>query len=136
MIDYLDTSAYLKLFVEEAESRTLSADVESRRTAGHRFVSSMLLVTEMHRAAHRLGIPRDVIDDELSKLTLVSVVDETFRRAGTFPDPALRSLDALHLATAIECGAQTLLTYDHRQAAAAAAAGITVHSPSPRRSTS
>lgn len=129
MIDYLDTSAYLKLFVEEAESEALSDEVERRRQAGHHFVSSVLLGTELHRAAHRLDLDRNAVDHELTKITLISAPDSVFRRAGSFDDPSLRSLDALHLATAVECGAVTLISYDVRQLATARAAGLEVCSP-------
>ncbi|HUF97769.1 MAG TPA: PIN domain-containing protein, partial [Ilumatobacter sp.] len=100
MIHYIDTSAYLKLFIDEPESAALSRHLELGRARGHRVVSSVLLETELRRAGHRYGLARDLIDAEVAKLTLISAADSTFHRAGAFPDPLLRSLDALHLATA------------------------------------
>ena len=129
MIHYIDTSAYLKLFIEEPESAALSRQLELGRLAGHRVVSSVLLETELYRAGHRYGLDRQTIDDEVGKVTIISATDTTFRRAGAFPEPLLRSLDALHLATAIECGAGAIYTYDRRQAAAAGYVGIDVISP-------
>lgn len=129
MIHYIDTSAYLKLIIDEPESEALAAALRSGRRAGHRMVSSVLLETELHRAAHRYGIDRTLIEGELAKLALISAADSTFTRAGTFPDPMLRSLDALHLATAIECNAVAMYTYDKRQAAAALNTGIAVLAP-------
>ena len=129
MIHYIDTSAYLKLIVEEAESADLKAALEVDRAAHHRVVSSILLETELMRAGHRWGIDAALIDAELRKLDIVRAADSTFSKAGTFPDPLLRSLDALHLAAAVECGATSIYTYDGRQAAAAINAGIRVLAP-------
>lgn len=129
MIHYIDTSAYLKLIIDEPESEALAAALRSDLQAGHRMVSSVLLETELHRAAHRYGIERALIEGELAKLTLISAADSTFARAGTFPDPMLRSLDALNLATAIECNAVAIYTYDKLQAQAALNTGIVVLAP-------
>ena len=129
MIHYIDTSAYLKLLVEEAESEALHDCLRAARAHGHLIVSSILIETELRRAGHRLGIAVDEIEAELSKLDIISADDSTFVRAGNFPDPLLRSLDALHLAAAIECGATAMYSYDARQAAAAKNAGITVLAP-------
>jgi uncharacterized protein len=129
VIRYIDTSAYLKLLVEEAESATLKAHLQTARKEGHRIVSSILIETELRRAGHRLGIAAVDIESELSKLDIISVEDSTFMRAGNFPDPLLGSLDALHLATAIECAATAIYTYDVRQAIAAQNAGIPVLAP-------
>lgn len=129
MIRYIDTSAYLKLFIEEPESEALSRHLELGRAGGDQVVSSVLLETELRRAGHRYGIAREVIDAEVAKVTMISATDSTFHRAGAFPDPFLRSLDALHLAAAIECGAAAIYTYDRRQAEAAVRAGIDVIAP-------
>lgn len=129
MIHYIDTSAYLKLLIEQPESAALSRHLESGRASGHRVVSSVLLETELRRAGHRYGLERETIDTEVAKVTLISASDSTFARAGAFPDPLLRSLDALHLATAIECGAVAIYTYDRRQAEAAVHIGIDVIAP-------
>ena len=133
MIHYIDTSAYLKLIIEESESAALIKALKAGTVAGHQVVSSVLLKTELHRAAHRYGIERNVIEREVAKVTVISLADSTFRRAGMFPDPLLRSLDALHLAAAIECGAAAIYTYDHRQAEAAIHAGIEVIAPTRTR---
>ena len=126
---YIDTSAYLKLLVTEAESATLRADLQQARRAGHRIVSSILLETELRRAAQRLGIALGDIEAELRKIDLISADDATFVRAGNLPGPSLRSLDAIHLAVALEVGATDIYTYDERQADAATKAGLTVVAP-------
>jgi uncharacterized protein len=129
MIRYVDASAYLKLLVSEPESNALAASLNAARDLGDRLVSSILIETELRRAGHRLGIAVADIEAELAKLDIISAADSTFVRAGNFPDPMLRSLDALHLATAIECAATSIYTYDARQSVAAQNAGLSVLAP-------
>jgi len=124
---YLDTSAFLKLVVAEAESRPILAWVGAHGPAW----SSHLLRTEALRAAMRLGVDDESIEAALDTVTLVLPTASTFRSAGMLQPAGLRSLDALHLATALELGddLEGLVTYDQRMADAAGAAGITVISP-------
>lgn len=131
MIHYIDTSAFLKLFVEEAESTALCAALAAAFADGHQIAASILLETELRRAGHRYGLDRAIIAEELSKLYIISAADSTFLRAAALPDPMLRTLDALHVAAAIECGATAIYTYDARQADAAANSGIEVLAPAP-----
>ncbi len=67
----------------------------------------------------------------LAALTLLSMSSATFDRAGSVDPRELRSLDALHLAVALELGDELegLITYDVRQGAAARAFGIDVIAP-------
>jgi len=64
-------------------------------------------------------------------VSLVLPRTSTFLAAGTLPPPQLRTLDALHLATALELGddLEGLLTYDDRVAAGTEALSITVVTP-------
>jgi len=124
---YLDTSAFLKLIVVEPESMAMRAWF-----GGHGPVwSSQLLRTEALRAARRLGIDREVVDDALGTVSLVLPAASTFLIAGRLEPPMLRSLDAVHLATAGELGddLEGLVTYDDRMAQAATAASMTVIAP-------
>ena len=57
----------------EAESETFAAALRDAAGEGFPIVSSRLIETEMHRAGHRLGVPRDVIDAQLAKLTLIEI---------------------------------------------------------------
>jgi uncharacterized protein len=128
LIYYIDTSAFLKLILEEAESAALTKSVNTACGEGHTLISSVLLETELYRAAWCLGVDRAVIAREISKVTLVSASDATFRQAGDFDEPHLRSLDALHLATALESGATGMYAYDKRLIEAAKRRGIkTLH---------
>jgi len=124
---YLDTSAFLKLVVAERESDAVRSWLIDHGPAW----SSQLIRTEALRAAARLGVDEEVVENALDTVTLVLPAASTFRSAGVLPPPTLRSLDALHLATAFELGEdlEGLVTYDERMADAAATAAITVVSP-------
>ena len=119
MVWYVDTSAFLKLVASEPESTALRGWLAE------------LLQTEALRAGSRLGIAGDVVTDALSTFSLVMPTHSTFLVAGLMDLPALRSLDALHLATALELGGDLdgVVTYDARMAQAAQAASVAVASP-------
>lgn len=93
--------------------------------------SSHLLATEALRSAPRLGLASQAVALALETVSLVLPAASTFRAAASLGPARLRSLDALHLATALEMGAdlQALVTYDARMAEGAATASIPVVSP-------
>jgi predicted nucleic acid-binding protein len=127
---YIDTSAALKLLAEERHSRPFAAFYDER--AGASWVSSALLRVEVIRAVTR-AMPAALPDarDLLLAFDYVSIDDEVIDAAMIEPDRMLRSLDAIHLATARVLGPDLdgLATYDDRLAAAAKDAGITVVDP-------
>jgi len=124
---YLDSSAIVKLAVAEPESAALRLYLRRRRP----LVSSALARTEVGRAlapsgATAVGRGRQV----LARINLVRVSDRLLEAAARLP-PELRSLDAIHLATAQQLGASLarVVTYDDRMFAAAKAAGWTTVAP-------
>jgi uncharacterized protein len=124
---YIDTSAFLKTVWNEAESVALSEFIGDRVT-----VSSALLAVEARRSTLRIAaemLPRT--DLVLADVRLVAISDTLLESAGRLPDPLLRTLDAIHLATAllIRTDVESLLTYDPQLAAAARAQGIPVAAP-------
>lgn len=126
---YLDSSAIVKLAVAEPESAALRAYLRRRRP----LVSSALARTEVIRALLPSGpvaVRRGV--DVLTRVDLVRVNDRVLGDAGRLPPEELRSLDAIHLATAQQLGASLtgVITYDQRMAAAAEEQGWTVVAPS------
>ena len=126
---YLDTSAAAKLLVDEAESAGLAAYLdEVGRELG--LVSSALLETELRRLAVRLELDQSAVSDLLARVDLVDPPRSLFHEAGLLPGRHLRSLDALHLATALRVDADTLVTYDARLLDAARSLGLGVLSPS------
>ncbi len=128
-VTYVDSSAIVKLAVREPESTALRTHLRRRRP----LVSSALARTEVVRALSPLGgqaVRRGL--DVLSTLDLVRINDRALTVAGDLPPPELRSLDAIHLATAQQFDAELhhVVTYDDRMAAAARALGMRVTAPS------
>jgi uncharacterized protein len=126
---YLDSSAIVKLAVLEAESAALRAYLRRRRP----LVSSALARTEVGRALLPFG-PRAVArgGEVLARVDLVRVSDRVLGAAATLLPAELRSLDAIHLATASQLGDDLarVVTYDERMATAARALDWTVVAPS------
>jgi predicted nucleic acid-binding protein len=131
VISYLDTSAAMKLLVEEAESDALTAHLLSGGQPDRSVVASWLLHTELHCAANRHpdDIDQSSINAVLDALTLIDLTRGDLLTAGALPG-RLRSNDALHLAAALRVGADEMITYDAELVAAATAAGLAVAQPS------
>jgi uncharacterized protein len=126
---YLDTSAAAKLLVEEVESEALAAYLDGT-VDGQELISSALLETELRRLAVRLELDQSTVTDLLARVDLVDPPRSLFHEAGLLPGPQLRSLEALHLATALRVDSDTFVAYDARLVAAARSIGLSVHSPS------
>lgn len=125
---YVDSSALVKLAAREPESAALRRYLARRRP----LVSSALARTEVMRAllphgseAVRRG--RDV----LARVELLRVNDRILDAAGVLVPADLRSLDAIHLASAEALGSDLggFVTYDERLANAAAERGFRVVAP-------
>lgn len=124
---YLDTSAALKLLVEEAESPALARAIDDQQPD---LVASWLLDTELRRAVQREeALDQELVTDLLEGVSLFEAPPSLFREAGLLPGPRLRSLDALHLASAIRIGVDHLVTYDARMGECARAIGLSVLAP-------
>jgi len=130
---YLDTSAAVKLVLGEPSSRAMT---KWARVHAERVISCDLLRTELLRATRR-GAPDQMPRARaiLDSITLLSLPSTTFERAAELEPAGLRSLDAVHLAAALELGDELdgMVTYDDRLAAASALHGVTVVSPSRPR---
>jgi predicted nucleic acid-binding protein len=127
---YLDTSAFVKLIRGERETPALQAFLRDR-PAGP-LVSSALLVVETRRAILREAPDQLARADLLlTRIDQVEVTRSVLEAASRLPDPALRSLDAIHLATALqlEGDLEAVVTYDGRLAAAAARQKLPVVAP-------
>ncbi|MFI5839495.1 type II toxin-antitoxin system VapC family toxin [Catenuloplanes sp. NPDC051500] len=127
---YIDTSAALKLLAEESHSRAFARFYDEN--PGASWVSSALLRIEVIRAVSR-ALPSALPEARalLPAFNYVSIDDEVVDAAMNEPDRMLRSLDAIHLATARVLGPDLtgFATYDDRRAAAAREAGMTVVDP-------
>ena len=129
MICYLDTSAAMKLLVEEEESDALTNHLQSLNE-DQQLVSSWLLHTELHCAANRHpdDIDLDAVGIVLDAVTLIDLTRGDLLTAGALPG-RLRSNDAIHLAVALRIGADELVTYDEELSGAAVAAGVVIVQP-------
>ena len=129
MAHYLDTSAAVKLVQVEEGSDALAAWLASGERA---LVSSLLLHTELLRVTRR-GRP-DLLAKARALLEHVVLLDvgwEVCERAGLLEPGGMRSLDALHLASALTLAGdlEGIVTYDVRLRDAALAMGLTVVAP-------
>lgn len=127
---YLDSSALMKLVRREAETQALCEWLDLRREQP--VVSSELGRVEVLRAARSVGGPalaeaRAVVGD-LDLIPLDRAVQDVACDIG---EPALRALDALHLASALLLGdaLTAFVAYDHRLTDGAQAAGLAVATP-------
>jgi predicted nucleic acid-binding protein len=126
---YLDSSAIVKLVIEEPESSALRRHLRRRRP----LVSSALARTEVLRALvleGEEGVARGRA--VLGRIDLVRVNNRVLDEAGILTPADLRSLDAIHLATARDLGSDLgqLVSYDDRMLTAARQLGIRTASPS------
>lgn len=127
-ITYVDSSAIVKLAVTEPESDALRHHLSRRR----RLATSALARTEVGRAL--LGLGPDAIrrgDEVLQRMQVFRVNDRVLAAAGNMWPANLRSLEAIHLATAMQLGGalRSVVTYDTRMAGAARSIGWSVDSP-------
>ncbi len=127
---YLDSSALVKLVVREPESAAL---LNFLRAHGER-ASSTLALTEVPRALRRAGFGRVERRRARAVLGGVALVDADRRilsAAAALEPPTLRTLDAIHLATALTLGEElaALVTYDRRLTEAAGRAHVEVLAP-------
>jgi predicted nucleic acid-binding protein len=125
---YLDSSAIVKLAVAEPESEALRRYLRRRKP----YLSSALARTEVARALLPFGaeaVRRGV--EVLSRIDLVRVNDTVLQAAGALLPEELRTLDAIHLATAGQLGHDLarVVTYDERMTATAKAIGFKVIAP-------
>ena len=129
---YLDSSAIVKLIKVEAESPDLRDWLNGQDTPP---VTSVLAEVEVPRALRRSGPAHlAVMPGVLARISRIDIDASVRATAAAYVDDALRSLDAIHLATAevLLASGKTVsafVTYDKRQAAAVGGTGIPVASP-------
>lgn len=133
MVFYLDTSAFVKLVVSEEHSHALVEWVRESRPV---LIASDLMAVEAQRTARRHSVEAVAATRErLGLVTLLRVSLEVCARAAEAEPPTVRTLDALHLATALQLDEelQGVITYDAQMIEAAQTLGLRVLTPtSPR----
>jgi predicted nucleic acid-binding protein len=126
---YLDASALVKLAVHEAETPALEHDALDREA----LFTSEVGAIELHRALGRTGRPKARAQAEavLEAVFLANLTPAIRARAGRLEPVSLRTLDAIHIATAASLALADLdfITYDDRQAHGARAHGLRVLQP-------
>ena len=127
-VAYVDSSALVKLALAEEESEAMLRAFAS----WPRRVTSRLAVVEVLRAVRRENPAREPIAvDVLARVMLAAVSDAVLVEAARLNPAQLRSLDAVHLATALRLRSAIVafVSYDRSQLEAAEALGLPVASP-------
>jgi predicted nucleic acid-binding protein len=124
---YLDASAFVKLVVPEPETPSLRAALQGVV----RVVASEILEVEALRASRRAGGDTTAVRAQLAAVRLMPLTGDIRTLAGALNPPSVRSLDAIHLATALSLHERLagLFTYDQRMSSAASDAGLDVYAP-------
>lgn len=129
---YLDASALVKLATQEAESDALRREL----TGYSDRLTSRLATVEVPRAIARRGpesvaAASDAVAQALEALTVIELDEELASLAAGLEPAQLRSLDAIHLASALALGEEleAFVTYDTRLGDDARAAGLNVVMP-------
>jgi predicted nucleic acid-binding protein len=124
---YVDSSAFVKLLVDEPESEALEAYMR-----GSDLLTSVLTLIEVHRSVRRSDSQRDIsVGDVFDGVQIRALDDEVVDQASALQPLALRTLDAIHLATALDLRSEldAFITYDVRLAEAARTQRLPVVSP-------
>lgn len=126
---YLDSSAIVKLLLPEVESAALRLELARDRER----CSSALVRVEVFRALRRANASFETLERAaavLERIALMPLDDRVLSAAAELDPPGLRSLDAIHLATALSLfGLTSFVTYDQRLFAAASTAGLRPMAP-------
>lgn len=134
MLFYADSSALVKLVFDEPESAALRAFV-----AGADLVSCDLALTEVPRAIRRAAAHEPLLSADVALRTAGELLDAigllpldraVLAAAGAIEEPALRALDAIHIAAALDLSPiDAFVSYDERQSAVARLAGLRTMAP-------
>lgn len=116
---YVETSGFIKVILPEEESKRVASYLDS--IEDQEWISSILTKVEISRTLQCAKLTKtereinDLFNLSADKLELVDLKDINVlicEIANSFKDPYLRTLDAIHLATALFYKAESMLTYD------------------------
>ena len=127
-LTYADSSALVKLVIEERESEAL----ERHLADGPTLATSRIALVEVTRATALANPAREVAEAArrvLESCLLVEVSDAILRAAADLASASIRTLDALHLASALRVEPDEVVAYDQRLLAAARERGLVGASP-------
>ena len=130
---YVDSSALIKRAIDEPESDALDEALAGHVAADDVLIASSLAWIEVTRAIRATADPEtdvyDIVEAGLSGIAERSITTDVVSLARRIGPRSLRSLDAVHLATAVLVDADLLITYDNRLEAAARDNGLAVAKP-------
>jgi predicted nucleic acid-binding protein len=130
---YVDSSALIKRAIEEPESDALDETLEAHVADDDVLVASSLAWVEVTRTIRAVAQPEndinDLIESALSGVAERPIAADVVSLARRISPESLRSLDAIHLATAVLLDADLIVTYDSRLEAAARYNGLAVAKP-------
>jgi predicted nucleic acid-binding protein len=134
---YVDSSALAKRVINEPQSTSVKVALREHADAGDALVSSALAWVEVTRVIRQAAgrSPNDL--DDLADAALAGILQqpigpEVIALARRLAPPALLSLDAIHLASALLLDVVVLIAYDRRLLDAASKQGIRALSPASR----
>jgi predicted nucleic acid-binding protein len=126
-IAYVDASALVKLVLVEPESVAM----ERWYVESDRVLTSLVGIIETRRAVARRPYDATQLENVVGRIEILGINGRLAQSAALIMQTEVRTLDAIHLATAIGIGASltSFVTYDERLAGAARALGLPVVSP-------
>lgn len=132
MLAYVDSSALFKRVIDEIHSTELKARLEEIENGAGELISSTLGWIEVSRGLKRRFSAQELGDRDAKALAGVGGFPISYEVVGVarrIGSPELRSLDAIHCATALVSQSDLVLTYDTRLIEAAADCGLRTESP-------
>lgn len=126
---YLDTSVAMRILFHHSPAAAAWFD-DINMADENLLISSRLLRTEITRALRRTGSALETRDEVLDYLATLPVDHAVLQEAEAII-PHIKTLDAIHLASALRSGLEDLVivTHDRTMARVAAALGLSVHDP-------
>jgi predicted nucleic acid-binding protein len=130
---YVDSSALIKRAIDEPESDAVDQALEGHVAMNNVLVASSLAWIEVTRSIRATADPEaevtDIIEAALSGIAERSITADVVSLARRIGPKSLRSLDAIHLATAVLVDADLMISYDNRLEAAARHNGLAIVKP-------
>lgn len=134
---YIDSSALIKRSVEEPESDAVERAIQNYAAEDTVLLTSTLAWVEVSRAIRRASSRAELTDDQtlegieraLSGIAERLMTEDVVSLARRVSPPTLRTLDAIHLASALVLDVDRVIAYDDRLIDACRQNGLQVLSP-------
>lgn len=128
MIVYCDSSVLLKRVLNETDSANFRETLANLINSGAALITSALGQLEISRVLRRHSGEGGMLDTQnvLEDVTILAISDVVLQNAADVPHPYLRSMDAIHVASAFSVRADLVLTRDKQMRAACEELGMLV----------